>query len=571
MNRATVCIGVDKTGTLPKLNDAVNGAKWMGEWAARQGFDPVVVITDEEGPVRVDPIYDAVKAIVDRATVDQLVVYFAGHGVNLGYSEYWLLSEAPERTAAAVNVRGSVELARWCGIPHVVFISDACRTAADSIRAQSVTGSEIFPNTGMGGPEKAVDLFFACAVGKPALEVKDSTEAANHFKAIYTKELCNALNGDYAEAIETAADGSVVGYVRPHPLKKFLQAVVPKRLFAMGLGGVNQVPDARITSNPDAWLARVAAPRRTRNATPSPKPEAIPEQETLFTVSRDLLHAALQDDPTAGSSPLPDAAAALPHAKTLARTPLPFGPSHYETECGFKTQGAGLREAVCATARVELLDSAGGLVRVYPEGPGHDVLLVFEDGTGTVLPAIRGFLASLVVEEGELAAVSYEPSDQTPRWHEFQGQANEIRALRGVIASATQFGVFRLEEEDAIRLARRMQISKFMDPAMALYAAYAYHDLRRLDLIEEMSRYLRAELGLRLFDLELLDRALYGHRVDPNGEVLPFFPLLAQGWALLSANNVALPLPDLRQHLRPSLWTLFDPEGVEMLRDVLSG
>jgi hypothetical protein len=38
---------------------------------------------------------------VDLTTVEQLVVYFAGHGVNLSLTEYWLLSGVPEDSNAA--------------------------------------------------------------------------------------------------------------------------------------------------------------------------------------------------------------------------------------------------------------------------------------------------------------------------------------------------------------------------------------------------------------------------------------------------------------------------------------
>jgi hypothetical protein len=118
-------------------------------------------------------IKQAIKAIIEPGNIEQLLIYFAGHGVNLGYSEYWLLSEAPDDTQEAVNVRGSEILARYAGIPHVVFISDACRTAAQGIQAQGVTGSEIFPNQGAGDVSQAVDQFFACTLGNPAAEVRD--------------------------------------------------------------------------------------------------------------------------------------------------------------------------------------------------------------------------------------------------------------------------------------------------------------------------------------------------------------------------------------------------------------
>jgi hypothetical protein len=170
MQRAAVIIGVNKSGNLPVLQAAVASAREVEQWAVQQKFSDVTVITDEAAPVTLQRIKDAVKAVVDKGTVDQLLVYFSGHGVNIRYGEYWLLTDAPLDSQAAVNVDGSVTLARQAGIPHVVMVSDACRTAADGTQAQGVTG-EIFPNKPIIGPERAVDLFFATMLGAPALEL----------------------------------------------------------------------------------------------------------------------------------------------------------------------------------------------------------------------------------------------------------------------------------------------------------------------------------------------------------------------------------------------------------------
>src|SRR5882672_1035312 len=145
MKRAAVLIGVNKTGHLPRLHDAVSSAKRMQSWAFNQDMstDCVILLTDEDRPLAIKSIKDAIKGLVDKATIQQLFVYFAGHGVNIGFNEYWLLSEAPLDPQEAVNVSGSNELARHCGIPHVIFFSDACRTAAEGIQAQAVRGSEI--------------------------------------------------------------------------------------------------------------------------------------------------------------------------------------------------------------------------------------------------------------------------------------------------------------------------------------------------------------------------------------------------------------------------------------------
>src|SRR5258708_3927442 len=120
MVRAGVFIGVDRSGDLQKLNDAAAGAKVMYEWALQQGLPDKThakLITDAGGrKVEPDQITDAIHEICGGAGVDQLIVYFAGHGINV-HGDRWLLSDAPQKPYAAVNVIGSVELARLCGIP----------------------------------------------------------------------------------------------------------------------------------------------------------------------------------------------------------------------------------------------------------------------------------------------------------------------------------------------------------------------------------------------------------------------------------------------------------------------
>src|SRR6185369_9246736 len=111
MIRAGVFIGVDKTGNLTKLRDAASGAQRMHQWALSQGIPDAThakLITDSGGTkVTSDMVYDAIKELIDGPGVDQLIVYFAGHGVNINRGEHWLLTDAPVKTSAAVNVSGS--------------------------------------------------------------------------------------------------------------------------------------------------------------------------------------------------------------------------------------------------------------------------------------------------------------------------------------------------------------------------------------------------------------------------------------------------------------------------------
>jgi hypothetical protein len=103
MKRAGVFIGVNKTGNLQQLHDAAAGARRMWQWAVSQGMDSnkyaKLIVDDEIDCITPDHIYDAIKKLLDGPRIDQLIIYFAGHGVNIARNEHWLLTEAPKKRA----------------------------------------------------------------------------------------------------------------------------------------------------------------------------------------------------------------------------------------------------------------------------------------------------------------------------------------------------------------------------------------------------------------------------------------------------------------------------------------
>lgn len=591
MIRAGVFIGVDQTGELHKLNDAAAGARRMYEWALKQGMADKThakLITDEGGAkVTPDRICDAINEVIDGPGADQLIVYYAGHGVHNMRSERWLLTDAPRNTGAAVNVAGSVEAARYCGgVQHVVIISDACRVAPAGIAAANVSGTEIFPNETVSDTATPVDQFFACGPGKAAVEVKDPKVAADNYNALYTGVLLEALDGSRPDVLEPAAEGGgQVYYVRTRRLESYLRREVPQRVKALNLQHkVNQNPDSIITSD-QSWLSRLDVPVVPPGGIPRgglpppPPPDTTPRGGNLRSISQEVVRSAAEGDRQTLRQQLEDAkyspvAGADLFAETVERVEKPFGPDHFETECGFKVRGARVVEFFSPRAGVEPLGSEGDLLRVtLPlDEPCRSVLLRFDGGVGTVLPAIKGFVAALTFEEGELVDVAYEPSANTGRWNVYQARAAQVRALRAVAAAASQHGRFHLEGADPIRVAQQMQYEKAIDPTLSVYAAYAYHDLQEVGRIREMAGYQRDDLGFTLFDLALLGRELVGERVGSEAGVFPFFPLLSQGWSLLNANRVRLPraLDRIEQDMLDSLWSLFDSRGLDKLRRAMA-
>jgi hypothetical protein len=594
MRRAGVFIGVDRTGQLQTLNDAAAGAERMHQWALGQGMSDrthAILLTDRGGKkVTPDMIFDAIKSVIEGPGVDQLLVYFAGHGVNINRSEHWLLSDAPGRPSAAVNVAGSVDLARYCGIPYVVFVSDACRSAPEGIQAQNVRGIDVFPNDGGSDRAQPVDQFFACRLGKTAAEIRDPVEAAKGFSALYTAAFLDAVSGQAPSVLEAGTRAGDTGrYVMPARLRDYLDTEIPRRIVAAKLvGRVNQSPDAIVLAHAN-WLAKVddvakAAPMPTRSSrrpqpgmgmdAPAAPPAMAPVPPAPAATMRELVRVAVTESPTALTTAISNAstvAGVAEMAATAARVAAPFGPDRHETQCGIKVMGARIAEFEIAQGRAEFANAEGNDLRVYPTTAAESVLLVFASGSGTVVPIVPGFLTALTFDADELVDVALEPSANHPRWYDYQARVGELRALRGFASAASQLGRFRLEGPEALAIAQRMQWAKGVDPALALYAAYAYRDLQQLDRLREMSGHLRGDLGCGLFDVAMLARELRGKTINREADVVPFVPMVAQGWDLVDAAGVRLhpKLDGIRARVGESLWSLFDRVGVALLRDTL--
>jgi hypothetical protein len=175
------------------------------------------------------------------------------------------------------------------------------------------------------------------------------------------------------------------------------------------------------------------------------------------------------------------------------------------------------------------------------------------------------------VEDGEVTSVAYEPVQWSRRWVDWQILADRMRRWRAVAAIGSRDGRFALDGIQASELGDQLRGYKSLDPALAIYAAYAYAAVGRDDLVREMSRILTRRTGWPLFDLELLGRQLIGQRIDRDTPILSFMPLLAQGWALLRAHDIQLPsvLDGIERTLLPSLWTLVDHRGVELVERAL--
>lgn len=566
MNRAIVLVGVAKTGKLPLLNGIERSIEAMAAWAKAQGIadDQIVRITDKGGTVAVtaSQILQAIDTLAELGTIKQLIVYFSGHGIVNGREEYWLLTHAPRDSNAAVNLEGSAAAARHGAFQHVVLISDACRTQAPDLLNARVNGSDIFPNVKDTTVERSIDIFFATSLGAPALEIRVAVEKGPEYHAVYSDAMVGALSGRVRHLIDK-------GFVRPYPLKKHLPALVRAELEAKRLSMlVSQTPDARITSDQEeAWVAKFEEPNaatpRPRGAVtrprPAPPPPPVPDRES---VARKLVAEAIRgasgSRSGAAAPGLPSVALELADEAALrqrSQAELRVPPGISVLVRGKALKAAFTRQAAVGTV-------ASGTVSLRESTRPPELLVELDDGSSVLLPVLRDFVGVVGFDGDRLDDVSFVQagSDGDPA----------LRGLRSVIAAATARGLFTLEgDDDALALAMRMQRSKSQDPALAIYAAYAYHELGKLDRIREMQHYLREQLGVGLFDLALLGRDLINEEGTAN--VLPSAPLLAQGWAFVAAlgGPHAERLVALRPHVNSSVWSHYSPEGTALLKEWL--
>ena len=87
--------------------------------------------------------------------------------------------------------------------------------------------------------------------------------------------------------------------------------------------------------------------------------------------------------------------------------------------------------ASVAHARVGSKGADRRRIRVDLDGPAANLLLVIDDGSGVLVPAIASSAATLVFDEGELTDVSFEPVEGSARRQAFSRQEHHLRACAG--------------------------------------------------------------------------------------------------------------------------------------------
>jgi hypothetical protein len=562
-----VVIGVDKPGDLPKLRAAASGAHQVADFLSTEGFE-VVSFIDDVGKVHVSDIFSAVNGFVKRGTLEQLVIYFAGHGFTNSYSEYWMLSDAPDNPNEAISLVESTSLAKQTSIPNVVFISDACRSRAGDLRADRVRGSLIFPTS--SSPVAVVpdvDVFLATLIGDPSWEVQVAT-SVGAFEGIFTSCFLEAFRSPDDTMVRTVSGSKVV----PNPsLKPYLAREVPKRAQAASIS-LTQRPDSMVVSSDATFIGHAGANiQHATAAAPLPTVTDVAGVTlrtagvTAMTVTRYVA----SDEPLKTASTKSGYSDA--HNLILTSRGLP---TQVASTTGVIVSGSSVKGALARPGiGVRTLDGDGfrtpALVEVaLGAARAASVLVQFPDGSASPVAVIRGYVANLVVDKGGVNNISYVPARDNPMRGAYESQIEQLGQLHAAVGTAARFGVFRFEGPAATRataasqLADKIRVLKGIDPTLGMYAAYAYDQAGIAAQTRSVRQILRGDLSVDLFDVAMLAGAPVGVGAEA---VFPFCPMLSQGWSLLRVKNVKLAdaVEAARDHRQASLWTTFGPAGAD--------
>ncbi len=611
---AGVSVGVDRPGVLEPLKAAASSAADFHNWLLSQRRHGVEVdstlLTDRNrGIVTHSKVADVIGEIVKKRACDTLFLYFSGHGVTTGgYEEKFLLSRVDRYKNETVNILTTRLDAKYCGISHVVIVYDACRSLADDASLSKLGGSSVIAAEGTAGH---VDLFFACPPDDSAYEIPRTKQA------FFTSVLLELLKKPPAGMLEATTIRKKSVYVIPsHRLEAFLKDEVPKRA-ARATPPFDQSPDIETPSYLPEFFSVVPTPKLASKLGPpggwdpaaggggkGPLPY-FPMAEPLRTDSE------LLPSGRPGSSEVvawhaqrvfrtqqkvyvvPEELRAIEQKngfdRAVAAMKRARGRDGFGTHTGFTIIGAKIsRIALSGRSPVFELESDDlrrNVTHVRVGRPPWDVqagtaIIELQRGGGLILAVMPGYIGTVVIQNGAIAALAYSPSVDTLLYDAYKSEESQLQDRRALAAAAA--GVAKLHDlakSEGIALAEHIRVAKGFDPCLGILAAYAYHIAGDRENVRSVYGWMsqtrvnrhgdkKEILAPVPFDVAML--AGETNRAMPPG-IAPCCPMFSVGWSLLERYQIRLPA-EIRiagEYRRPGIWTAFDAEGIEHCFDAL--
>lgn len=556
--KVAIVVGIKKIKGLPELPGAVLGANNFAKWATQLGYE-VSSYTDDGGkPVSFQPIYDSVRAVVDAGDASRLLVYFSGHGLIRGYGmDYWLLSNAADNPNEAIAVTNSVYAAGGCGIPHVAFIADACRTMAGKDQL-GIQGSRLFPNLAAIGVQ--LDQFYGTKYGAAAQEVVPDQDISKAY-GVFSKCLSDALDGKDDKAFDLNFRPDIrKRYVTSQSLATYLEEEVPRRQ-PLVKGSFSQQPECHSGARPpinNIYLEVSAGPAPAL-APHLPAPSDGPRPNVLRRAGvADSIGAAPQPEP-------PRYAAAIQkREQELADEVLALkGRESFETATGMSVVNARILEGYVTGSKADVFqENQAWHVRGHNQNLPQSCVLRVDGNRWVTAPLIPGFIGTVKLDGSGVGSLIYLPAYA-------RLQEKELReAARRALATANaqvQFGRFTVATTNAKSIADSLRQYKQDLPTLGIFAAYAYQQVNDVEQIRSIARWI-ADVGQAIpFDVALLGRMSINEdrtnrvrtvAIEYRGSapLAGSFPLMTQGWMLMPDEHLHPAVRKARAGLARALW-----------------
>ncbi|PSL44140.1 caspase domain-containing protein [Chitinophaga niastensis] len=571
MKKCAVIIGVNEVKELAPLKAAVSGAYAFNTWALKQGYE-TTPITDDNGPVKLSMISSAVKSYVQKEIYEQLVIFFSGHGTwKSVQSELWLLSDAVNDSNEAINLSISCISAEFGNIPHVVFISDACRTISSDPLLSQVYGGNIFP-TVFGNIVPEVDRFHATRGLSPAYERDGEKDNIESF-GVYTKCILNGLYGNDEKIFSHYVEnGKSFKIIRPKKLKTYLEEVVPSEVSKYKNARAQQ-PVAHVQSQYPKYLAKFSPSNKE-----GPAPSDLVNKSDELYLGHEMQNKSEMEGVRVTENVTPYIDSRLYKSwEQYAKIVVP------DKIIDFWNLAASI-----------IVDGADD-IKINPDWPSEYqftadsvtfigipsfyqssfLQLRLKNGNGIPITILSGFVVIVLLKNEQVSNIRYEPSRNSAKYLESAERKPEILSKRAIISTAMQFGDFRItgEAHEVIRQAGYLRYDKAFDPTLGLYASYAYAQQGQWTEIESIYGFMKKEPEPILYDVELLNfLARYKtNRKTRFNERRSMFepgpPLLTQGWSYFPIDFSYFPplYTELIRNLVPGLWTTFTEAGAHII------
>lgn len=566
--RAAIVIGLDNAPGLIPLRAGVRGAHDMGDFFENEGFDAVYRFTDDnQGEVRAWQIGDQVETLVKDGNLDQLVIFFSGHGTLSGTNEFWLLSRASTRPEEAISVLETAEFAYRSAIPNVVLISDACRSVTSSLNLNGVSGQPIFPSPKDVTVHVDVDRFLAAKAGDVANELPVEVSSERHHEGIFTAAFLKAFREPDADMIHTLGGGEHV--IPNRKLREFLVREVDARAQEFDWQ-LKQVPDARVNSEPEAFMARSAvAPGQGATGRRSVDLEEASVANAIGGIlQRNATGRIFQDLEIV--RPLASNVREQEAGQLIIDAVMRNAEDYLLDEPGIVAYGQRIGSIVGPGIEAYRFDDGENFdawrVAITSGAPAATAKVMFDDGSGTMSAVVQGFGVHMTLDEFGIADLRY-----TPAGMQFSA-SDPVAILRAMAAEATRNGALRFDdseegpEEAARQFANQIRMGKGTDPTLGIYSAYAY-GLAYLDEgAQSVHDITRSDVGMSFYDTALLADA-FTDDCSEGLTIAPAVPMLRQGWELIRPRNAPLSEVYVKvwPFLKDSLWTTFKPDGMAVL------